>query len=156
MLIKQNDEAYQINVDGGEWKKVNATTTKSDGRFTLRINIEGTLKEFSAVISPENVAVFDDVNIENNIVKKKITLNHKLLQTGKTELEIVKPSFLNAAEISGDLNKSSVVSPMPGVLDKLLVKAGDQVKTGDPLAVIIGKFIFYLNFNFKLKIFYLI
>lgn len=118
--IKQTEDGFQVKVDQGEWKNVTATASKFDGRFTLRINIEGALTEFSAVISPETIAVFGE--------------------GGKTELEIVKPAFLNAAEISGDSNKSSVVSPMPGVLDKLLVKTGDQVKAGDPLAVIIGDY----------------
>lgn len=33
---------------------------------------------------------------------------------------------------------STVVSPMPGICDKILVKAGDQVGTGQPVAVIIA------------------
>ena len=60
--IKQIEDAFQVKVDEGEWKNVTATTSKFDGRFTLRINIDGALTEFSAVISPENVAVFGEVN----------------------------------------------------------------------------------------------
>lgn len=62
-----------------------------------------------------------------------------LFQNGKTELELVQPAFLSAEDMSSS-TASSVVSPMPGVLDKLLVKPGDVVKAGDPLAVIIGIF----------------
>jgi 3-methylcrotonyl-CoA carboxylase alpha subunit len=54
---------------------------------------------------------------------------------------------LSASEASGSgSDKSRVVSPMPGVLDKMLVKPGDAVKAGDSLAVIIGTFYQILNF----------
>lgn len=39
-------------------------------------------------------------------------------------------------EYGGSANKAT--SPMPGVVDKVLVKAGDAVKKGDPLFVVIA------------------
>ena len=47
------------------------------------------------------------------------------------------PEFLSkksGAEGSGD----SAVSPMPGVVEKINVKEGDNVKAGDPLVVMIA------------------
>ena len=61
------------------------------------------------------------------------------LQSGKLNFELVQPKFLSAhldglAAGAG----SKVVAPMPGVLEKLLVKPGDKVKKGDNLAVLIA------------------
>lgn len=39
----------------------------------------------------------------------------------------------------GGASGSKLVSPMPGLLEKLHVKPGDKVKQGDAVAVIIGK-----------------
>lgn len=38
----------------------------------------------------------------------------------------------------GKSSGSTVVSPMPGVCDKVLVKVGDKVEAGMPVAVIIA------------------
>lgn len=50
-----------------------------------------------------------------------------------------QPKFITEQDTEssgGALNKA--VTPMPGVLDKLLVKAGDLVKKGDSLFVLIA------------------
>lgn len=60
-------------------------------------------------------------------------------QNGKTAFEFVQPKFLSATDTGGAGDGSAVVSPMPGTLDRLLVKPGDNVKAGQPLAVIIGQ-----------------
>lgn len=51
---------------------------------------------------------------------------------------MVQPKFLSEQSGLNEVAGSKVVSPMPGVLDKLLVNVGDHVKTGDPVAVIIA------------------
>lgn len=53
-------------------------------------------------------------------------------------MEFVQPKFLTEQAGSDGVAGSKVVSPMPGVLDKLLVSVGDQVQAGDPVAVIIA------------------
>lgn len=62
-----------------------------------------------------------------------------MVQNGKTELQLVEPKFLTAQEAEAGAGGSRVISPMPGVLDKLMVQPGDVVKSGDALAVIIGR-----------------
>ena len=51
---------------------------------------------------------------------------------------IPSPKYSN--ELSNRDNKTSgaAVSPMPGVVDKILVNKGDSVKTGDSLIVIVA------------------
>lgn len=49
------------------------------------------------------------------------------------------PKFLNLiGSTESATSGSTVVSPMPGICDKILVKAGDHVKAKQPLAVIIA------------------
>lgn len=51
----------------------------------------------------------------------------------------VLPKFLNQISVGeSTASGSTVVSPMPGVCDKVLVKAGDHVEAKQPVAVIIA------------------
>lgn len=59
------------------------------------------------------------------------------LQNGKTELQITQSKFLSSAE-DGDSSKSSLSAPMPGIIDKIFVNVGDEVKAGQAIAVIIA------------------
>ena len=126
VIVKVEDDGYSVKLDHSDWHSVKASASTHPGRFSIRSNIDGNFSNFSAVITPKNVAVFDE--------------------NGKTEIEIVQPSFLKeAATVSGG-DSSSVISPMPGILDKMFVKPGDSVKAGDPIAVIIGKDVINLKF----------
>lgn len=115
--IKQSNNNFSIRIDNGNWKNVQINNINEPERFTLRSNIDGILSNFSAVISPDSIEIFN--------------------KNGKTKLEIVQPKFLTSQEESGSTG-STVISPMPGVIDKMLVRAGDKVNAGDPLAVIIA------------------
>lgn len=43
-----------------------------------------------------------------------------------------------ASSGEGDVNKASLVAPMPGIIDKIFVNVGDEVQPGQSVAVIIG------------------
>jgi len=116
--VQTTDGHYTIQMDNGVRKIVRAQQLYTQtNRFTLRTNIDGNFSNISAVVLPEYVAIFNNA--------------------GKIELEFVQPKFLIADAASSNVS-SAVVSPMPGVLDKIHVQVGQKVKAGDPLAVIIA------------------
>lgn len=105
--------------EGGVWRLVESKIIPQPHRLTIRSTIDGDQSNFSAVISEAGqITLFD--------------------ATGKTEMEVVPAKFLSAQDMTGAAAGSAVVSPMPGVLDKLFVEKGAVVKKGDPLAVIIA------------------
>lgn len=116
--IVNDENDFKVQVNGGKWQKVQITNVEHENRFSMRSNIDGYLSNFSSIITPEVVTIFED-------------------KVGKTELLLVQPKFLSASDTSSE-SKSSVTSPMPGVIDKILVAVGDEVKKGEPIAVIIG------------------
>lgn len=48
-----------------------------------------------------------------------------------------KPAFLTSQRQSG-LNQGGAVAPMPGIIEKILVRDGEEVKLGQPLLVMIA------------------
>lgn len=51
---------------------------------------------------------------------------------------MVEPKFLAEQHSEQKSTSSMVVSPMPGVCDKILVKVGDEIEANQPVAVIIA------------------
>lgn len=115
--VMQNADGYKVQVNEDDWKNVNVSKVKDADRFTLKVNIDGIVYKYSIVITPERVTLFND--------------------SGKTELEISQPKFLSSAN-AADSSKASLVAPMPGIIDKIFVNVGDEVKPGQSVAVIIA------------------
>lgn len=117
--IKISDNTYQISINDGSYKTITVDREPHPERFSVRLGINGHMSKYSAVITPENVTIFD--------------------HNGQSKFDLVKPKFLEAdGELGFGGAASKVTSPMPGLLDKILVKQGDQVKKGEPVAVIIA------------------
>lgn len=114
--VTQGANGFKVKVNDNEWRSVQVKTVKENGRFSLKINMDGSVFNFSVVITPETVTIFN--------------------QDGKTELQITQSKFLSAD--SGDASKSSLTSPMPGIIDKIFVSVGDEVQPGQSIAVIIA------------------
>lgn len=115
--LTESDDGMRVKVNDGAWRNVQVKTVKQEGRFSLKVNIDGSVFNFSVVISPETVTIFN--------------------QDGKTELQITQSKFLTSAD-SGDASKSSLSAPMPGIIDKIFVNVGDEVQPGQSIAVIIA------------------
>ncbi|XP_055637549.1 methylcrotonoyl-CoA carboxylase subunit alpha, mitochondrial [Toxorhynchites rutilus septentrionalis] len=116
--IKSMGDDFQVKVDAGEWLQISANRKLHGNRFLLQTNINGHVSTFNTVIENGCIDMFDD--------------------NGLTSAELVQPEFLKAESAFDQANVSSVTAPMPGVLDKVFVKAGDAVKAGTPLAVLIA------------------
>lgn len=61
ICVAQTEGGYKVKVNDGEWRKVSVQTVKDDDRFTLKINMEGVVSNFSVVITPETLTYFDEV-----------------------------------------------------------------------------------------------
>ncbi|XP_053675442.1 methylcrotonoyl-CoA carboxylase subunit alpha, mitochondrial [Anopheles nili] len=116
--ISGTSDNLLVRVNGAEWMQASVRRKPYTDRFQLETNLDGHVSTFNAVISGKNVTLFDE--------------------NGMLGGEIAQPNFLGTESSMGGLDASSVTAPMPGVLDKLLVKPGDNVKAGTPVAVLIA------------------
>ncbi|CRK91156.1 CLUMA_CG004841, isoform A [Clunio marinus] len=115
--LTQTNDGFKVKVNDGEWRNVNVKVLKDDSRYTLKLSMDGSVSNFSVVVTPEIVTIFN--------------------QDGKTDLQIVQSKFL-MSESDGLVNKSSLSAPMPGIIDRIFVNVGDEVQPGQSIAVIIA------------------
>lgn len=60
--VAQNDDGFKVKVNDGEWQTVQVKKVKDKNKFSLKINIDGSVFNYSVVITPETVTVFNNVN----------------------------------------------------------------------------------------------
>ncbi|XP_058060383.1 methylcrotonoyl-CoA carboxylase subunit alpha, mitochondrial [Anopheles bellator] len=116
--IQMFDETCSVRVNGGNWLNVSVRRKPSHNRFLLETNIDGHISHFNSVVSGEHIVLFD----ENGMIAGMI----------------MQPQFLIAESSLSNVDASSVTAPMPGILDRVLVKPGELVKSGTPVAVLIA------------------
>lgn len=109
-------KSVEVTVNG---KKFQVTLEKGSraGRFTAMLN--GKPVEFEVVETP-------GPSISLRIGGERVTF-----QRGMAKLRPVAPEARQPEDLS-----SSLVAPMPGRVVSVLVKAGENVKSGDPLVVL--------------------
>ncbi|XP_053966504.1 methylcrotonoyl-CoA carboxylase subunit alpha, mitochondrial [Anastrepha ludens] len=117
--VRYDESAFQVQVDNGPWKNVKSERIPDSQRLKIRANIDNSISTFNANIDGTEVTVF--------------------LDNGKLSFKLVQPKFLTAlSEEHGGIGGNKIVAPMPGVLERILVKPGDKVQKGDSLAVLIA------------------
>lgn len=61
-----------------------------------------------------------------------------IFQNRKWRLTVPSPNYVKELSKQDNVGSGAAVSPMPGVVDKIITKKGDKVKAGDPLVVIVA------------------
>lgn len=79
VFVTSNGDLFKVKVNDGEWKTVSIKMIPEDGRFTLKINIDGNLFSYSCVITPERVSVFNEVKKCDKVRNSAV---HKFYSTG--------------------------------------------------------------------------
>lgn len=59
--LKNLGDSFEVKIDNGPWKVVKSSLLDHPQRFSIKTNIDGIFTTFSAVISPEQVAIFNEV-----------------------------------------------------------------------------------------------
>ncbi|KAF5291027.1 hypothetical protein FQR65_LT11480 [Abscondita terminalis] len=115
-IIKNNK--YSLSLDNGNtWHTVEATITKFGNESAVKYNINGAISNAKVYLDSKNLIIFNE--------------------DGKLEFSLPEVKFLTEEEGSV-IGGNKAVAPMPGILDKILVKKGDSVKKGDAVAVLIA------------------
>ena len=61
------------------------------------------------------------------------------MQDGKVEFSFHQPDFVSEEDVdSVSTSANRAVAPMPGILEKILVKEGDVVKQGESIFILIA------------------
>lgn len=112
----KSEKMFDVTINDEKYENINAKLDLDDNE--IQIDFNGFKTKCSFLRDEQSISLFE---------KDEIPLN----------FEIVLPNYLNSlSELS--TSESDVVSPMPGVVEKILVKEGEEVKKGDILAIIIA------------------
>ncbi|KAK5646165.1 hypothetical protein RI129_004629 [Pyrocoelia pectoralis] len=118
ILKMLHNKKYFASLNNGKtWYTVEGVISKGKNETALKCNINGSIINGKVYHDGKSLVIFNDDG----------KLNFTLPQTKYSSDEDVTVGFGNVA-----------VAPMPGILEKILVKIGDNVKKGDPVAVLIA------------------
>lgn len=62
--VSQSEDGFKVKVNDGEWRNVHVKTVKDAERFSLKVNIDGSVFNYSVVITPETVTIFNEVSLK--------------------------------------------------------------------------------------------
>lgn len=68
VTLKQQNGSKQVRVDNGQWINLKVSLVNSDSsRFTLKCSLDGVVSTFSAVITPDQIDIFNEVKFDFQI-----------------------------------------------------------------------------------------
>lgn len=59
--VIHNQEGYKVKVNDDDWKSAQVIRVEENGRFSLKVNIDGAVYKYSVVITPDSVTLFNEV-----------------------------------------------------------------------------------------------
>ncbi|RUS74519.1 hypothetical protein EGW08_017726, partial [Elysia chlorotica] len=116
----------------------NSRSVSVDGQAPVTIEDVRLTTEPGAGTDNEKTTVRCSINgkISSSTILMRGNSVHIFAVDGSHNLSIPLPKFLKSSLGSGSINDP--VAPMPGVVEKVTVDAGSEVKKGDPLVVMIA------------------
>ncbi|KAM8804876.1 methylcrotonoyl-CoA carboxylase subunit alpha, mitochondrial [Eudromia elegans] len=109
-----------------------------EGSYSMQIKDKTFL--ISGDISKEGNSLYLRSSINGAVSKSKLVIldNTIYLFTpeGSAQIGVPVPKYLSA--VSSEGMQAGAIAPMTGTIEKVFVKAGDKVQTGDPLMVMIA------------------
>lgn len=122
----------------GESKVQVVVTYNPDGTYSMQTGGEVFL--VSGELQQEGEATYLRCSVNGTMSRPKLViLNgtvHLFSMEGSAEVSLPVPKYLAGISVSG--SQAGAVAPMTGTIEKVLVKAGDAVKKGDPLMVMLA------------------
>lgn len=112
-------EIFMMRInDSGPWRKVTGTLTVDDKTMKLKTEIDGIIQTVNIAKVDEQIVLFG--------------------RDRSWKLRIPEPNYISKLTRNPNVALGAAVSPIPGIVDKILKKDGDIVNKGDPLLVIVA------------------
>nr|CAG4648530.1 EOG090X02EP [Polyphemus pediculus] len=115
-------------------------TFLGDGKYKLKVG-NGPECDASASLQVDDHVNVIELNMGGEISKSRVVFMdeniHLFTKSGSYSFALEKPAFLTS-QGQGSSAAGGAVAPMPGIIEKILVQDGEEVKTGQPLLVMIA------------------
>ncbi|RVE50551.1 hypothetical protein evm_004778 [Chilo suppressalis] len=111
-------KTYQVQINGGEWKRVEASLKETDMGVQLDTTISDKRRSVGLLTHENQVHIYDE--------------------NGQTVLELPKPKYQSIGGVDSAALADSASSPTAGILERVMVNKGDKVEKGQPLFVVIA------------------
>ncbi|XP_074047126.1 methylcrotonoyl-CoA carboxylase subunit alpha, mitochondrial [Macrotis lagotis] len=131
---------YTRNMTLQDGKNKVAITVKYNWNGSYSMQIEGKTFEVFGELCNEGHYTYLKCSVNGVISKSKLIISETTIylfsMEGSAEIGIPVPRYVSAAGTEGI--QGSTLAPMTGTIEKIFVKVGDKVKTGDILMVMIA------------------